>query len=1325
MLCEWRVRKKGQEANPYEDYFDKDVCEMLMYVDKVKVIELYTNHSVNKKHGFIQEPLTTTSEPNEPDIGSGSESVVDVSEDEWLKEALKKLPIKSKKGSDSGSGSDSEDSDYFMDEENLIDDVDVDMVEFKSHTYPDVEWVGCKETIVEENEVFELEEVDHEDFDNGSESDEGVGRKALMKVARMNKAKITIWKENFFVGEQFATSQLVKEKVTIVSVEQRRKLWEVEESIKPNLKIPLNALKDQLQKKFEVRVSKQKVFRAKKMAYERVVDNYIQQYAQLRDYCMELKERNPNTIVKIEVEPPKDPESEERKFKRIYICLGPLKDGFRARGRDFLGLDGCFMYGPYPGQILTAVRLDSNNGIYPLAYVVVESESKDSSKWFLDCLAIAETFPSAEHRFCLKRIYDNMKLSWRGKLYKELLWKCATATTIQKFDKRMEDLKNHKIEAYKWLRKIPLQHWARSHFTGREKRNILLNNMCEVLNRQLVDGRDKPIITCLEYIRGYLMKRILIIQKLQDKCDGPLTPNAVKIFKRIERAAAKLKVDWNGSDLYQVTCPWGDQFMANMSERVCSCRKWELSGIPYAHAVAAIWDEANNGTDTGIPESYCNPCNYLSTWKEMCMFKINLVNGLHAWEKLDVPTTNIPPKPHPQIGKPPKKRKKSAAKLTNEIMKSKKLTRTVKSVTCSLWGVDAGASSQRGRDAGVGSQHAGVRGSHITHSSTRRPHPSVLHASPSKMTKYSARRGGDLYDARLALDAKVADIIINNKWNWPDGWVEYFPDLNQIPNPVIDAKATDKVCWVNSDNKEVEFSTKVAWLSLKDNGAKVQWSHAAWLSLRDNGAKVQGSYVVWFSKYNPKQAFILWLEIQRKLMTQDMIMRWQQGANFKCPLCNNYEDSHEHLFFNCSYSTKIWDWIKVKGKMENADKTLYRVVDKISERPSNNHIWRVIQRLIVSASVYFIWQERNKRLFQNEKRTPDVLCKNVEESIVSMLRALNVNKSNAVLIDMVSGEFSELLIRTSISEAPAMTQAAIRKLVVDSVATTLETQAATMANADNANRNPEPREAPVARKFHTKFLCDEKVVHIPIDGETLIIRVVEKKSDEKRLEDIHVVKEFPDIFPEDVLGLPLVRQVEFQIDLIPGTTSVLGAVLMQKEKVIAYASRQLKPNEENYTTHDLELGAVVFTLKIWRHYLTDTSSIVKHNAYMASALAPQINYASMVQHSSAYSPPETGLMVLVFQKGDDPIDVINHMMSFLTAVVTSRQNFMSTGSSRPFTSGSGRAPGKQRVIVCYNSKGEGHMSKQCTKPKRKRDAEWFKDKVLLVQAQANGQVLQE
>nr|GEU80662.1 putative reverse transcriptase domain-containing protein [Tanacetum cinerariifolium] len=53
-----------------------------------------------------------------------------------------------------------------------------------------------------------------------------------------------------------------------------------------------------------------------------------------------------------------------------------------------------------------------------------------------------------------------------------------------------------------------------------------------------------------------------------------------------------------------------------------------------------------------------------------------------------------------------------------------------------------------------------------------------------------------------------------------------------------------------------------------------------------------------------------------------------------------------------------------------------------------------------------------------------------------------------------------------------------------------------------------------------------------------------------------------------------------------------GCVLMQRNKVIAYASRQLKIHEKNYTTHDLELGAVVFALKMWRHYLYGTKSVI-------------------------------------------------------------------------------------------------------------------------------------
>ncbi|GJW50973.1 putative reverse transcriptase domain-containing protein [Tanacetum coccineum] len=105
-------------------------------------------------------------------------------------------------------------------------------------------------------------------------------------------------------------------------------------------------------------------------------------------------------------------------------------------------------------------------------------------------------------------------------------------------------------------------------------------------------------------------------------------------------------------------------------------------------------------------------------------------------------------------------------------------------------------------------------------------------------------------------------------------------------------------------------------------------------------------------------------------------------------------------------------------------------------------------------------------------------------------------------------------------------------------------------------------------KHHAKIICDEKVVHIPFNDETLIIRgdqsktqlrlisciktkryisrgcqvfiayVMEKKLDKKQLEDIPVVKEFLEVFSEDLPGLHPVRQVEFQIDLIPGAAPV-------------------------------------------------------------------------------------------------------------------------------------------------------------------------------------------
>ncbi|GJZ32684.1 putative reverse transcriptase domain-containing protein [Tanacetum coccineum] len=91
-----------------------------------------------------------------------------------------------------------------------------------------------------------------------------------------------------------------------------------------------------------------------------------------------------------------------------------------------------------------------------------------------------------------------------------------------------------------------------------------------------------------------------------------------------------------------------------------------------------------------------------------------------------------------------------------------------------------------------------------------------------------------------------------------------------------------------------------------------------------------------------------------------------------------------------------------------------------------------------------------------------------------------------------------------------------------------------------------------------------------------------------------------------------------------------GAVLMQREKVIAYASRQLRTHEENYTTHDLELGAVVFALRLWRHYLYGTKCVVytDHKVSLVKGVIPLGNVVRL-------SPRCLGLVFLEFLEDFD------------------------------------------------------------------------------------------
>ncbi|XP_021985304.1 uncharacterized protein LOC110881320 [Helianthus annuus] len=477
------------------------------------------------------------------------------------------------------------------------------------------------------------------------------------------------------------------------------------EQIDENPDIPVKAVQEQFQRQFAIGISRMKTYRAKKLAKKHVEGDYVEQYALLREYANELIQQNPGTIVKIEVEAGPDPGNNIRQFRRIYVCLAALKQGFKALGRDFLGLDGAFMKGPFPGQILTAVGVDCNNGIYPVAYAIVESENKDSWMWFLELLgadldigsnsnftfisgrqkgilpAITRLFPCAEHRYCLRHIDENMKVSFKGDLYKDMLWKCAAATTIPEFTLAMDELKAFNKKAHLWLSKIPPLHWTRAHFSRRVVSDILLNNMCEVYNGKIVEGRDKPIISALEYIREYLMRRIVTVLNVIENSEGLLTPKATEMFDKIKQDATHYHVQWNGGDHYQVSGKPNSACVVNLAARTCSCRGWEITGMPCRHVVAALWEKAATGGRVGALESWVHPVYTMDRWKWVYSFKVNPINGRTLWVKIQLPTTIVPPKHHTQVGRPKKLRKRSAIEL-EELTQSGRLSKKHTKAAC-------------------------------------------------------------------------------------------------------------------------------------------------------------------------------------------------------------------------------------------------------------------------------------------------------------------------------------------------------------------------------------------------------------------------------------------------------------------------------------------------------------------------------------------------------------------------------------------------------------------------------------------------------------------
>ena len=148
---------------------------------------------------------------------------------------------------------------------------------------------------------------------------------------------------------------------------------------------------------------------------------------------------------------------------------------------------------------------------------------------------ITEICPESEHRFCAYHIYNNYSKHFRGNELKQFFWRCTKLTTMPEFERHMANLKGFNIKAWEYLSNIPPKQWSRAAFDTISKSQVITNNMCEQFNAKIVAARGEPIISMLEEIRIYIMKKITTQRSLLERIRGPLCPRVKEKLEENKR----------------------------------------------------------------------------------------------------------------------------------------------------------------------------------------------------------------------------------------------------------------------------------------------------------------------------------------------------------------------------------------------------------------------------------------------------------------------------------------------------------------------------------------------------------------------------------------------------------------------------------------------------------------------------------------------------------------------------------------------------------------------------------------------------------------------
>ncbi|GJW82457.1 trichome birefringence-like protein 3, partial [Tanacetum coccineum] len=232
--------------------------------------------------------------------------------------------------------------------------------------------------------------------------------------------------------------------------------------------------------------------------------------------------------------------------------------------------------------------------------------------------------------------------------------------------------------------------------------------------------------------------------------------------------------------------------------------------------------------------------------------------------------------------------------------------------------------------------------------------------SSSPLINYLTLR--DISREGFLLTNTVADLVSNGTWFWPQSWLLKAPDLGLITYPGLVSSVADLWQWCDRNGNILSFSVVKAWEAIRPRGNLVSWSR-----------------IVWFSHNIPRHAFHLWLVMRHGLKTHDKMRQWDVGGDTDlnllcCALCDNCPDSHTHLFFECTFSAKVWSYVRDLAGMDLIPPVLQDILLYLLPMGNKRTAKSVFGKLILAASAYFIWMERNNRTFKNTRRTPEEIC---------------------------------------------------------------------------------------------------------------------------------------------------------------------------------------------------------------------------------------------------------------------------------------------------------------------------------------------------------------